>query len=107
MKEEALAAHKLRHEQRAVEKNWKQQAKGEVQAAVRNVKDELKGKSTELQKAQKALTQVGLFFNNLPAMHRMHCHRMPTTGSAPGRRIGMCRNCSARHLTHFFPSFIG
>jgi hypothetical protein len=56
-KREALAAHKLRHQQREAEKNWKAQAKGEVQAAVRGVKDELKNKTAELARAQRALTQ--------------------------------------------------
>ena len=56
-KREALAAHKLRHQQREAEKSWKAQAKGEVQAAVRGVKDELKNKTAELAKAQRALTQ--------------------------------------------------
>jgi hypothetical protein len=56
-KREALAAHKLRHQQREAEKSWKAQAKGEVQAAVRGVKDELKHKAAELAKAQRLLTQ--------------------------------------------------
>ena len=56
-KREALAAHKLRHQQREAEKSWKAQAKGEVQAAVRGVKDELKNKTAELARAQRALTQ--------------------------------------------------
>ena len=50
-KREALAAHKLRHQQREAEKSWKAQAKGEVQAAVRGVKDELKNKTAELARA--------------------------------------------------------
>ena len=54
-KKEALAAHKLRHQQRLAERTWKAQAKGEVQAAVKSVKDDLKGKATELTKAHKAL----------------------------------------------------
>ena len=54
-KKDALAAHQLRHEQRETEKTWKQQAKGELQAAVKTAKDELKTKASSLVKAQRDL----------------------------------------------------
>ena len=54
-KKEALAAHQLRHEQRETEKTWKQQAKDEVQAAIKTAKDELKTKASGLVKAQRDL----------------------------------------------------
>ena len=56
-KAEALATHKLRHQQRAAAKVWKQQKKGEVQAAVKTAKEELRTKSAELVNVQKQLAQ--------------------------------------------------
>jgi len=56
-KSEALATHKLRHQQRAAAKVWKQQKKGEVQAAVKTAKEELRTKSAELANVQKQLAQ--------------------------------------------------
>jgi len=56
-KSEALATHKLRHQQRAAAKVWKQQKKGEVQAAVKTAKEELRTKSAELAIVQKQLAQ--------------------------------------------------
>ena len=56
-KAEALATHKLRHQQRAAAKVWKQQKKGEVQAAVKTAKEELRTKSAELVNTQKQLAQ--------------------------------------------------
>ena len=44
-KPEALATHKLRHQQRDAAKAWKAQKKTEVQAAVKSAKEETKEKS--------------------------------------------------------------
>ena len=41
----ALTTHTLRHEQRATARVWRAQKKGEVQAAVKTAKDELRTKA--------------------------------------------------------------
>ena len=56
-KPEALATHKVRHQQRATAKMWKAQKKSEVQNAVKSAKDDLRSKSSELQAVQKQLAQ--------------------------------------------------
>jgi hypothetical protein len=56
-KKAALAAHGLRHERRAAEKVWKDKAKDEVRAAVKNAKDELKSKTQRLAAARKELAR--------------------------------------------------
>jgi len=47
----------VRHQQRATAKVWRAQKKGEVQAAVKTAKDDLKTKATELVTVQKILAQ--------------------------------------------------
>ena len=52
---DAFAAHASRHQRRDAEREWRAKAKGEVQAAVKSAKDDLKKKSADLAAAQKAL----------------------------------------------------
>jgi hypothetical protein len=56
-KPEALATHKLRHQQRDAAKEWKAQKKTEVQAAVKSAKEETKEKSEQLAVALRQLAQ--------------------------------------------------
>ena len=56
-KPEALATHKLRHQQRVAAKAWKAQKKTEVQAAVKSAKEETKDKSERLAVTLRQLAQ--------------------------------------------------
>ena len=56
-KPEALATHKLRHQQRDAAKAWKAQKKTEVQAAVKSAKEETKDKSERLAVTLRQLAQ--------------------------------------------------